>query len=57
MEPNRTSPEKEDYGSTGRTRKKPDATPTQGPAPVHRGASNDTARPGAGKTSLQDRAV
>ena len=43
MEPKTKSSEKEDYGATGRTRKKPDAAPKEGPAPVHRGDDTETA--------------
>lgn len=44
MEQGKKSSEKEDYGATGRTKKKPAAVPKEGPAPVHRG--DDTARSG-----------
>lgn len=43
VEPKHKAQEKEDYGGTGQTRKKPDQVPQEGPAPVHRGEDNDAA--------------
>ena len=42
-DPKPKADEKEDYGVTGRTRRKPDAPPQERAAPVHRDEDNEAA--------------
>jgi hypothetical protein len=42
-DPKHKTPEKEDYGGTGKTRNKPSGQPQEGAAPVHRDEENDAA--------------
>jgi len=42
-EPKHKAHEKEDYGGTGKTRRKPASQPQEGAAPVHRGEENEAA--------------